>query len=176
MVVNFGSNGTYEWLVVADEDFDLLEVCPEIVLGNYVAVTSIDSDAYILNEHEKTAGWNSRGKIAYSPQILKAEDVPRSPGPYDEWYVFAHPVDLGSSHLAENIFDVPQAPDHVSVFVNYGGFAFDRPDELTELFWRQMEWIRPESYIANGFYLNFASVNKRLFASVRGAVTALTQG
>ena len=38
------------------------------------------------------------------------------------------------SHLAENVFEVPQAPGHVSVFVHYGGFAFDRPDDLTELF------------------------------------------
>ena len=61
--------------------------------------------------------------------------------------------------------------DHyfVNVFVNYGGFAFDRPEmtELTDLFWKQMEWISPESYIAEGTHLNFASANKGLFASIR---------
>jgi hypothetical protein len=37
-----GSQGPYEWLVT-DEDFDVLLLCPEVVLGKYVAITSIDS-------------------------------------------------------------------------------------------------------------------------------------
>ena len=168
----FGSQGIYEWLV-ADEDIDLPKICPEIVLGKYVALTSIDSGAYIPDEHERAAGWDSRGKVAYSPIITRTDDLPRSAEAYDEWYVFLRPVDLGSSHLAENIFDVPQMPGHVSVFVNYGSFAFDHPDALTELFWKQIEWIRPESYIADGLYLNFATANKDLFASIRRAVDAL---
>jgi len=172
--VTFGSNGTYEWLV-ADEDIDLPKICPEIVLGKYVAITSIDSGVYIPDEHERATGWDSRGNIAYSPKIVNTGDLPKSSEAYDEWYVFPRPIDLGNSHLAENIFEVPQAPGHVSVFVNYGGFAFDRPDTLTELFWKQIEWIRPESYIADGLYLNFATANKRLFASIHNAVIALAQ-
>ena len=171
----FGSQGIYEWLV-ADEDIDLPQICPEIALGKYVAITSNDSGAYVPDEHERAAGWDSRGKVAYSPKIINTDDLPRSPEAYDEWYVFLRPVDLGISHLAENIFDVPQAPGHVSVFVNYGGFAFDRPDTLTELFWKQIEWIRPESYIADGLYLNFATANKELFARIRRAVDDLPQG
>jgi len=170
--VTFGSHGIYEWLV-ADEDIDLPKICPEIVLGKYVAITSIDSGAYIPDEHERAAGWDSHGKIAYSPKIVNADDLPRSPEAYDEWYVFPRPVDLGNSHLAENVFEVAQAPGHVSVFVNYHGFAFDRPDALTELFWKQIEWIRPESYIADGLYLNFATANKRLFGSIHNALNAL---
>ena len=37
-----GSQESYEWFVT-DGDFDLLELCPEIVLGKYVAVTFIAS-------------------------------------------------------------------------------------------------------------------------------------
>jgi hypothetical protein len=176
LMVNFGSHGIYEWLV-ADEDFNLLQICPEIVLGKYVAITSFDSDVFLPDEHRKATGWYSRGKIAYSPKVLKIESLPHSPcDVYDEWYVFPDPVDLGSSHLAENVFEVPQAPGHVSVFVNYLGFGFDRTDtsDLAALFWKQMEWIRPESYIADGYYLNFASANKSLFAIVREAVKSLT--
>lgn len=174
-MIKFGSHGIYEWLV-ADEDLDLLHVCPEIVLGKYVVITSSDSGAYTPTEREKAAGWDNRGRIAYSPKIRNIDELPRSPEAYDEWYVFADPVDLGSSHLAENVFEAPQAPGHVSVFVNYGGFAFyDADTVLADLFWKQMWWIRPESYIAEGSYLNVASANKRLFASIRDAVTAPTQ-
>jgi hypothetical protein len=173
--VTFGSHGIYEWLV-ADEDINLLKICPEIVLGKYVAITSIDSGAYLPDEQERAAGWDSRGRVAYSPKITNTDHLPRSPEAYDEWYVFLRPIDLGNSHLAENIFAVPQAPGHISVFVNYGGFAFDRPDDLTELFWKQIEWIRPESYIADGLYLNFVTANKGLFASIRRAIDALFLG
>jgi hypothetical protein len=175
-MVNFGSHGIYEWLV-ADEDLDLLQVFPEIVLGKHVAITSSDSGVYTPTEREKAAGWDSRGKIAYSPKIGTVDDLPRSPEAFDEWYVFCDSVDLGNSHLAENVFEAPHAPGHVNVFVNYGYFAFDRADvnALAVLFWKQMEWIRPESYIADGNYLNFASANKRLFASIRDAVNHLIQ-
>jgi hypothetical protein len=44
--------------------------------------------------------------------------------------------------------------------------------DLAALFW-QIEWIRPESYVADGEYLNSVSVNKTLFATVRVAVKAL---
>ncbi len=27
---------------------------------------------------------------------------------WDEWYIFENPTDLGTSHLEENVFDVPQ--------------------------------------------------------------------
>jgi hypothetical protein len=170
--VTVGSQGIYEWLV-ADEDIDLPKICPETVLGKYVAITSIDSGAYLPDEHERAAGWATHGKIAHSPKIVNTDGFPRSPEAYDEWYVFPRPVDLGNSHLAENVFEVAQAPGHVSVFVNYPNFAFDRPDALTELFWKQIELIRPESYIADGLYLNFATANKRLFESIHKAVNAL---
>jgi hypothetical protein len=58
--------------------------------------------------------------------------------------------------------------------VNYS-FALHRPEmkDLATLFWRQIERIRPESYIADGDYLNFVTMNKTLFASVHCALKAL---
>src|SRR5689334_20689839 len=148
-----GSRDSYEWLVT-DEDFDLLELCPEIVLGKYLAVTSIDSSQLIPTEKEKAAGWQSRANVAYSPKINNGEDVPRDG--WDEWYIFNTPTDLGNSHLAENIFEVQQEPGHLSVFVNYG-FALHPPERadltLTRMFWAQMTRIQPESYVADNDYL-----------------------
>jgi len=48
-----GSQDLYQWLVTDDEHFDLLEVCPEIVLGKFVAITSIDSGVLLPNDAER---------------------------------------------------------------------------------------------------------------------------
>lgn len=166
-----GSEGLYQWLV-SDQQFDLLQVCPEVVLGKYVAITSIDSGPLVLSDHEKAAGWQSREKIAYSPSVLKVEDLPRMG--WDERYIFDKPTDLGTSHLGENIFEVPQQEGNVSVFVNYC-FALHNPEmnSLISLFWQQMKWIRPESFVADSEYLTFVSANKSAFARAREAVEAL---
>jgi hypothetical protein len=170
-MLTVGSQGLYEWLVT-DQEFDLLQFCPEVVLGKYIAITSIDSGPLVPTDKEKAAGWESRGQIAYSPQLESVESLPCAG--WDEWYIFGSPTDLGTSHLGENVFEVPQERGHVSVLVNYG-FALHDPElkDLATLFWQQIEWIRPESYIADGDYLNLVSMNKTLFASVRNAVKAL---
>jgi hypothetical protein len=170
-MITVGSQGLYEWLVT-DQDFDLLQLCPEVVLGKYVAVTSIDSGTFVPTDAERAAGWESRGGIAYSPKVDSVESLRRDG--WDEWYIFGSPADLGTSHLGENIFELRQEAGHVSVLVNYG-FALNLPEaeHLALLFWQQIEWIRPESYMADSEYLNFVSMNKTLFASIRDAVKAL---
>lgn len=170
IMLTVGSQGMYEWLVT-DEDFDLLHLCPEIVLRKYVAVTSIDSGEFVPTDQEKAAGWQSHALIAYSPRIQHVEEVPREG--WDEWYIFNSPVDLGTSHLHENIFEHPLGLKELGVFVNFGwGFALDKPDKtLVNLFWQQMEWVKPESYVADSETLTFVSMNKALFASVHLAVS-----
>jgi len=171
-MLTVGTKGIYDWLVT-DKDFDLLQLCPAVVLGKYVAVTSFDSGHLVPSETEVAEGWQSRTNIAYSPQIQKPLDLPRAG--WDEWYIFENPTDLGTSHIHENIFELPQREQHVSVFVNYN-FALHQPEmkELAILFWKQIEWIRPESYVADNNFLNFVSLNKTVFANVRDAVKALT--
>jgi hypothetical protein len=133
---------------------------------------SIYSGHHVPTDKEISAGWESRGQIAYSPKVKSIESLPRDG--WDEWYIFGSPTDLGTSHIRENIFEVPREKGHVSVFVNYR-FALSLPmaEHFAPLFWQQMECIRPESYMADSEYLNFVSMNKILFASVRDAVKAL---
>ncbi len=168
LMLTVGSEGTYYWLVT-DQQFDLLEVCPEVVLGKYVAITSIDSGPLTPTDEELRAGWEAHEKIAYSPKIEHATDLPRSG--WDEWYIFSTPTDLGISHLAENIFEVPQQQGHLSVFVNYC-LALHQPEmkDLIDMFWRQIARVRPESYLADNDNLNFVTMNRSLFAKVRDAV------
>lgn len=171
-MLTIGSQGPYEWLVT-DDDFDLLQLCPEVVRGKYIAISSIDSGEFVPTDKDTANGWQSRGRIAYSPKILDAEDVPHDG--WDEWYIFDNPTDLGISHLAENIFEVPQQLGHLSVFVNYG-FALHPPERsegLIDLFWQQLARIGPQSYVADSEYLTFVTMNKALFANVHDAVKAI---
>ena len=167
-----GKQGLYEWLV-SDEDFDLLQICPQVVMGKYVAITSIDSGPLVASEAEAAAGWHSRSKIGYSPKVQNPQDLPRAG--WDEWYIFDNPPDLGVSHLVDNPFEVPKQQGHVNVFVNYC-LALHLPEmkDIAHLFWEQIAWIRPESYIADNDYLNFVSQNKAIFAAVLDAVKALS--
>jgi hypothetical protein len=80
-MLTIGSQGPYEWLVT-DDDFDLLRLCPDVVVGKYVAITSIDSSEFVPSPTERT-GWESRRSIAYSPKIQNAEDIPHYG--WDEW-------------------------------------------------------------------------------------------
>jgi hypothetical protein len=172
-MVTVGSHGIYEWLVANQDLSTLLRKCPEVVIGKYVAITSLDSGPVLLKEREIAAGWESSGKIAYSPQVHEIENLPRQW--YDEWYVFTDPINLGQSHIGENVFEVPQEKGHVCVFVNFGGFSLDsrEMEDLATLFWSQLDLLRPESYIADGDFFNFVSANRPLFASVRNALVEL---
>src|ERR1700756_4414745 len=74
--VTVGVHDEYEWLASEHCLDDLLKLCPEIVLGKYIAVTSVDSGHYFPTREELAAGWENRGGIAYSPIVEKVEALP----------------------------------------------------------------------------------------------------
>jgi hypothetical protein len=121
---------------------------------------------------KKRAGGRVAARSPYSPKVETIESLPRDG--YDEWYVFETDRDLGISHLEENVFEMALKEGHVAVFVNYGGFSLAKADDFADLFWRQMEWIHAESYIADGHLFNFASSNKKAFDLVRDALKSTT--
>jgi hypothetical protein len=84
-MVTIGSRGPYEWLVT-DESFDPLQLCPEIVVGKYVAVTSIDSSEFVPTEKFKP----DRAGIEFLP---KAKQVIEAAGFSLETEVFAESYD-----------------------------------------------------------------------------------
>jgi hypothetical protein len=111
-MLTVGSEDHYEWLVT-DEQFDLLQLCPQVVISKYVAITSIDSGALVPTDKETASGWQSRGNIAYSPKIQNVAELPRAG--WDEWYIFDNLTDLGTSHLGENVFETPKEQGHVRI-------------------------------------------------------------
>lgn len=85
-----GSHGEYQWLTTNQHDLDtLLQSCPQVVLGKFVGITSLDSGPLIPTDDEKQAGWQSRNGIAHSPQIRSVHELRYGYcDGFDEWYVF----------------------------------------------------------------------------------------
>lgn len=169
-----GSHGPYRWLVTQQDNLaGLLQSCPQSVVGKYVAVTSLDSGPKIPTDEEKGLGWYSRNEIAYSPQITERGGIEgvilgQCAG-YDEWYVFDSPRDLGA--LCDgNVFESDLPAGKIWTFVNYdAGFALHNPEmaDITSLFWKQIEWVQPESFIADSTaHLTFVSRNESIFVAV----------
>jgi hypothetical protein len=132
----------------------------------------------VLTDGEKRSGWRSRNEIAYSPQIKSAEDgrterLPDGCASYNEWYVFNSPFDLGALWHG-NVFEAPITPGQVCTFVNFLGFDLHNPKmaSLVSLFWKQLDWIQPESYIADAdTLLTFVSRNDDTFVAVHNALS-----
>jgi hypothetical protein len=168
-----GSYGVYLWLTTGQHDLHtLLRRCPQVLRGRYIVVTSHDSGPLLLSEEEKREGWQSRNEIAYSPQLASVDKLRHGMcSGFDEWYVFESPRDLGKIWLG-NIFESPTTAGHVSTFVNFAGFALHNPNvrDLVNLFWKQIDWIQCESYIADGDLLTFVSRNRDAFDAVRHAL------
>lgn len=166
-----GSRGSFFWLTTTEYELhDLITSCPEVVLNKYIAVTSFHSGSLVPDEAETIAGWQSRRGIAYSPKVESVDKLPHDV--YDEWYVFSTHRDLG--HLYKgNIFETSMKAGQVAAFVNYGpGFSLKNPKakDLTDLFWLQLELIRPEAFISDGDILNFVTCDEQVFAAVCAAL------
>jgi hypothetical protein len=77
------------------------------------------------------------------------------------------------------VFTTAVAPGTVFAFINFFGFQLSEPEmqPVTDLFWKQMEWMQPESYIGDGRQcLVFATRNKALlFAAVGKALEGRLQ-
>jgi hypothetical protein len=168
--VESGRREGYFWLTTDEYALDdLLRACPHIVVGKHLAVTSFDSGSLSLSEEEIAGGWQSRAGVAYSPKVESIEKLPHDV--YDEWYVFQAPKDLGALFCG-NIFETSMQAGQVAAFVNFGGFSLHSPEmqDLANLFWKQLEFIQPESFIADGTLLNFVTRDPALFSAVSASL------
>ena len=79
----FGAHEPYKWLVTEHALEDVLSVCPELVMGKYVAITAADSGQLVPDCEQIAAGWKNSGGIAYSPKITSLNVL--HPEGWDEW-------------------------------------------------------------------------------------------
>ncbi len=164
---SIGTYGSNLWLASTELTLDeVLDACPQVVIGNYLAITSIDSGSFYPTDDEKRDGWEHRNGIGYSPLITSIDKLARDG--YDEWYVFKEPFHMGAlKDQLTNIFEFEFQTGRVAPFVNFGpGFLLSKPNSLTELFWKQYDFIRPHCFISEGDVLNFVTADKELFRSV----------
>lgn len=167
-----GSHGDYDWLSTDRFELEnLLQKCPQIFIGKFVAVTSWDSGFLSLTTDQERAGWQSKNGITHSPRIESIKEL--SCGGFDEWYLSTSPLNLGEP-WRDNVFKAPDRPGNLCVLVNFGDFGLHNSgplQALTTIFWRQMDWIQPESYVADGnAFLTFVTRNKGLFAEALHAL------
>jgi hypothetical protein len=89
---------------------------------------------------------------------------------FDEWFIFdEHPAVLGTLSDA-NPFTTEIAHGSVFAFINLGGFSLSDPGmrAVADLFWRQVDWIKPHSYLGDGEnHLIYATQDEDLFAAVK---------
>ena len=189
--IKIGEHPPYRWLTSTEQYIGtLVRLCPEVLLGRHLAVTSIDSGVPELTDGQAAAHWTARSAVIYSPRLTTLEnlfyqrDGPEVPG-YDEWYL----SDVGQPDLGqpfardENPFEPADESraGRLMVFVNTFVFAIHDPDPITQsvvdMFWRQLERISPESYIADGRdHLTFVSRNNVLFDAVHARLSAALSG
>jgi hypothetical protein len=184
--VTQGQHGKYLWLErsietrAVDRPMNrLTQVCPDVLLNRLVVITSLDSGPLRLNDQQINDGWRRADKLAISPRISNASDVPFQW--FDEWYIFEDAVPTAAN---------------IKTFVNYGTFSLGEPNPtidtmyvgtdskvraqmvaavapLRETFWMQLESLNPESYVSNGNCFIFATRNARLHQSVSAVMQSL---
>ncbi len=164
-MIHTGEWGAYRWLTSTEHySKTLVRLCPEVLLDQYLAVTTIA---------EQAAGWNIRGGVAYSSRVTLIDLMvygPDTPG-FDEWYVFDTIPDLGEV-IRGNPFNEPLKPGRLMIFVNFPAFALHDSSGLglADMFWEQIGWVQPESYVADGRdHFTFVSRNAALYQRVLNA-------
>jgi hypothetical protein len=128
--MHIGKYDCFYWLT-STEDYSgtILEVCPEVVLGRYLAVTSVDGGVMRLTESQLAAGWEVRRGIGYSLKLDRVGDVPHqldgpdAPG-YDELYTFEDRCDLGERSQVTSFWSNSPLPLGEQPFSSRGVLLF----------------------------------------------------
>jgi hypothetical protein len=180
-----GTHGEYFWLTSSFDHYSgtLVKYCPEIFIGRFMVVTAIDSGIPRLRGGQEAAGWEVRSGIAYSPRLSSVDDVFYQrdghdvPG-FDEWYFFQKLPNLGELQEG-NPFEEATAPrpGRPQVFVGMpSATVHDTNPEceiIRQMFWDQIGWIQPESYVADSSdCLTFVTRDRELFELVLGRLSA----
>ena len=166
--MRLGKTENYYWLVSSEEIRGAIDIVVEQRQHQYLHITSFDSGPLTLTQEEQESGWSQENEVSLSPRLNSKTAVPHDQ--YDEYY-------LSSTKL--------RFPSNLEVFVNYGAFTLEHPDELTkdddptwernrcdflypfqERFWQQLSIIDPQSYVAMGDHDIFVSKNESFIMAV----------
>lgn len=172
MVMKSGRHGKWWWLETAEHTLDsIVDDCPRVLIGRYVAITAFDSGELIPTAAERETGWTKDGPTAISPVVADVSSLPNLPhDQFDEWWVF----------------DRRPAAFEQEAFVNYGAFSLAPAAELKEgadpswdkaliqshienredlqaRFWAAMEALQPALFIGDGDRLSVVTSSEAEF-------------
>jgi hypothetical protein len=178
--MKFGTEGEYRWLIKTDFDFfDLLENCPDSVLGKCLAIASFDSGPYRLTEAELAGGWEQHKELALIPRVADVRTLRYDQ--YDEWYLFqgyAVP-DINDVFVNDGIFELTPLNEYVEEGVAILGANADLVGlrhriaiigQRQQLFWEQLRRTNAESYVAQGNRFAFVTRDHKLFEQVAALI------
>lgn len=172
--MNTGTQDGYKWLETDHRLSEFIPVCQNTIIGKYLVITAVDSGVFQPSREDELRGWRAIGGVAYSPLVESVAELPsdcccRDCCGFDEWYLFdRRPGQLGSI-CHQNVFEASIAEGNVFQFANFYGFRFTNPvmQPVVDLFWNQVRWAQPESYVADcDGCLVFATRNSALFENV----------
>ena len=167
--MNTGNRGNYYWLESNTFGLQkLLKLCPAVIEDKYLIVAAYDGSPLPLSKQDLIIGWERKDQLAFSPRVKSADSIPC--GEHDEWYVFP-------SKTYVNVQEI---------FVNDLGFALSDPSQRLDPtwdkrmhqeewdiqshkqsnFWRQMELLQPETYLAEGDKLIFVTESSYIYNTI----------
>jgi hypothetical protein len=99
-----GSRGDYHSL---EADCNLCEyhaLCPEAIIGRYLASRAVDSGEFCPSPEDERNGWQAVDGIAYSRRLDSVDALPQdccctACGHYDEWYCVHHRSATARGHF-----------------------------------------------------------------------------
>jgi hypothetical protein len=148
-----GSHDQWQWIVAREMIRDLPLLTSLCHNGDRLCITAFDSGPISPSPDETSIGWSLIGDVMISPPLNDTIDIPCAE--HDEWYVF------------------PSVPTNIEFgkrYVNYLGFTLADPQQLAAIedpmswtsldwlialqleFWRDIERLKPISYISSGDY------------------------
>jgi hypothetical protein len=106
--VRMSLHGEYQWLTSSFEDYmgSLVRLSPEVILGRYLAVITLDGGTPSLTEKREALGWQYRAEVAYSPPIQSVDELYYQrdgvPG-FDEVPLRQADRDIGRNHSRQSV-------------------------------------------------------------------------
>lgn len=163
-----GFHGPFRWVESpAHKTQDVLQLCPEAVLGKYLVITAFDSGKIPAVEEESLRAWRVEGSALYVPPPADLLEIPYDV--FNEWFVFTTPPAQQKleSFMSSNWFTL-------------GPCLSGNADRATQweikrtqrAFWQLLESANPESYLACGNRLIFVTRNDAFFTAVLRRISA----
>jgi hypothetical protein len=163
-----GSHGPFRWVESpAHKTQDVLQLCPEAVLGKHLVITAFDSTKITTVEQGPLRAWRVEGSALYVRPPADLLDIPYDV--FNEWFVFtAAPAQQKlESFMSSNWFTL-------------GPCLSGNADRATQweikrtqrAFWQLLESASPESYLACGNRLIFVTRNDTFFTAVLRRISA----